>query len=356
MDATRLTVFGNSELAIVLGSKAAAGGASVLFYHPDPEQVSRFTESDPILSAYPDFRLPDNVEATVDLERACRYADCLILALPGFEIRDTIELAGDFLGGHQCVVHTARGLDFRDERLIRISEIIDESCSVKKIGALTGPTLPGEWLAGDPGSMVIASPFEEVTDGARRMFSSPSFQIFFNPDMAGVELGAALTESFSITLGIVRALGFGAGATALVATRAITEMGRLGAAIGAKRATFAGLSGLGGLFVAGSREKSPGFMMGRELVEGSILPKDKLEFEGVHTLKSAAPFGKSLKLRLPILYTTHEIVTGAINPGDAIRRLASIEVGNEIDQALEETLLMLPTAVNAPIGGKGKGW
>ena len=230
---------------------------------------------------------------------------------------------------------------------------------MKTIGVLAGPLLEGELVGKQPAALVVASAFRRVARMAKRVFTSNRFQVFESSDMVGVELGAALAEAYSISCGIADGLGFGAGTIALLVTRSLAEMARLGAVLGARTDTFSGLSGLGDLVACARGRGCPGFRLGVTIGAGLTLDQAMEAIhepvEGVHTLRALAPFARRRNVPMPILVRVSDVLGGRLSPLEAATKLITTEAGEDIDVTMDLSGMALPLPERAPRGGAGKG-
>jgi len=155
--------------------------------------------------------------------------------------------------------------------LSTISTILREETPVRRIGALGGPVLTDELLAGAPCVMVVASRFPEVIKVVRRALGAPSLRVYASDDLVGLEWASALTSILAVAVGFARQLGFGAGVLAAFVTRAVHEGARIAMVAGAEERTFLGLGGFGDLLAATNEEARPEIRLGEALARGTPL-------------------------------------------------------------------------------------
>lgn len=151
------------------------------------------------------------------------------------------------------------------------------------------------------------------------------FRVYTNPDRIGVELGGALKNIIALAAGISEGLGFGDNTKAALLTRGIVEMARLGEALGASPHTFAGLSGVGDLFVTGSSRHSRNYWAGREIGQGrspeEVLKSTPMVVEGVPTSKAAYLLSKKLGVEMPITEKVYQVLFEGVDPRQGVQEL-----------------------------------
>ena len=182
-----------------------------------------------------EFTLPDSVETTADLPEAVVGADMVLLAVPSQGMRAVCEQIAGCIGGLQGVVSAAKGLEHESGR--RPCEIVEECLgegSARRIAALSGPNLAAEVAAGIATATVAACPNPQFAHTVQATLSTPSFRVYTNPDIVGVELGGALKNIIAIGAGVSDGLGFGDNTKAALITRGLAEITRLGVALGAR--------------------------------------------------------------------------------------------------------------------------
>ena len=191
---------------------------------------------------------PDSLTCTHDYRDPLAGADMLALAVPSSSFRENVRRICDSIKGSPIVLSASKGLEMNTGKPLSyvLSEELPEGLA-GRIAVLSGPNLAKEIISGMPASTVIASADERVAAQAQAMFMSPSFRVYVNDDIIGVELGGALKNIIALGAGICDGLGAGDNSKAAFMTRGLAEITRLGTAAGANPATFAGLAGVGDL-------------------------------------------------------------------------------------------------------------
>jgi glycerol-3-phosphate dehydrogenase (NAD(P)+) len=285
----------------------------------DPE-VARAVRDDHENPAYlPGFGLDPALSATSDLEAAVCGADLIVLGVPTSGFRRVLQDASPFMRPWIPVVSLSKGLE-RGSHL-RMTEIIKEVVPGHPVAALTGPNIASEILSGKAAAAVIATEDLEVASAIQAVFTRGVFRVYVNDDVIGCELGGALKNVIAIAAGIGEGLGVGDNTRAAVMSRGLAELIRLGEAMGAKPATFAGLAGMGDLIATcvspHSRNRAVGEQLGKGRKLADILDEMHMVAEGVNTANVALELAERHDLELPICGMIDRVVKGEMEPVDS---------------------------------------
>jgi glycerol-3-phosphate dehydrogenase (NAD(P)+) len=282
--------------------------------------VARAVQEDHENSAYlPGFGLDPALSATSDLEAAVCGADLIVLGVPTSGFRRVLQDASPFMRPWIPVVSLSKGLE-RGSNL-RMTEIIKEVVPGHPVAALTGPNIASEILSGKAAAAVIATEDLEVASAIQAVFTRGVFRVYVNDDVIGCELGGALKNVIAIAAGIGEGLGVGDNTRAAVMSRGLAELIRLGEAMGAKPATFAGLAGMGDLIATcvspHSRNRAVGEQLGKGRKLADILDEMHMVAEGVNTATVALELAERHGLDLPICRMIDRVVKGEMEPVDS---------------------------------------
>jgi glycerol-3-phosphate dehydrogenase (NAD(P)+) len=195
-----------------------------------------------------------------------------------------------------------------------------------RIGAISGPSFAKEVARGDPTAITVASSDSELAEVVQREFSEPSFRVYTNDDVAGVELGGALKNVVAIAAGICDGLGLGHNSVAALITRGLTEITRLAVACGARADTMAGLAGIGDLVLTCTGGLSRNRTVGVELGKGRkladiIAGMHGMVAEGVLTTNAAVGLARKFRVEMPITEQIYDILNNGKSPRNAIHEL-----------------------------------
>jgi glycerol-3-phosphate dehydrogenase (NAD(P)+) len=275
--------------------------------------------------------LPHSLVATADLGDAMRQADIVLVAVPAQVFRGVLELARDSIRPWIPVVSLTKGLELTTTK--RMTEIVEELLPGHPVGALTGPNLAREVVAGLMAASVIAMKDEYAAKTLQRLLTTGAFRVYRNDDVIGCELGGSLKNLIAIATGIFDGLGAGDNARAGLITRGLSEITRLGVAMGGKAETFAGLAGVGDLVATCTSPQSRNRHVGVELAKGrhidEIVAEMSMVAEGVKTAPAARALAEAHRLELPILREVCQIVQGHRSARRAFSDLQRLSAGQE---------------------------
>jgi len=285
------------------------------------------------------YELHPNLTATGDLESAVRQADLLVMGIPSHSYRDTLSKAAPFVRPWVPVLSLTKGLE-QGTRL-RMSQVTNEVLPGHPAGALTGPNLAKEILAGGAAASVVAMADDVVAEALQRIFSTSSFRVYVNDDVAGCEFGGALKNVIALASGMADGLGTGDNTRAAVITRGLAEISRLGEALGGRAETFAGLTGMGDLIATCISPQSRNRYFGEQLGKGHTVAEIAAEMdqvaEGVKTVPVVCTLADEAGVVMPIASEINLVVRGQQSAQDAYRGLLGRSVRHESDVAAERT-------------------
>lgn len=280
----------------------------------------------------PGIALVDTLRATADLSAAVDAADILIMAVPSHGFRAVLTELAPQLRPWTPIVSLVKGLEQLTDR--RMTQIIGEVLPGHPAGVLAGPNIAREVADGYAAAAVIAMPDQHLAAQLRDLFRTSRFRIYSTSDVVGVEIAGALKNIFAIAVGMGDGIGSGENTRAMVMTRALREMTKLGTAAGGQLETFFGLAGLGDLTVTctspNSRNRHVGEHLGRGEPIQNILAGMTQVAEGVKSasvvMKLAAGFG----VDMPIAREVDGVVNHGRSVEDAYRGLLAIPPGHEV--------------------------
>jgi len=280
----------------------------------------------------PDFTLPEGLEATSDLAGGVAGTPVILMAVPSRSFRAVARQLGDHVEGDQIVVHTTKG--FEIETFQRMSQLLREETCTLKVGALSGPNLAVELMKGHPAGATVASNYQEVLDRAQDLFRGGRMRVYGSRDVVGTEMAGAFKNIIALAAGISDGMGFGDNTKALLLTRGLSEMARIGVSMGGDVFTFSGLAGFGDLMATCASPLSRNHQVGSRLARGEtleqILESMTQVAEGVPTTEAVHRHAVSRGLDLPIVRAVHGILFEGWKVEDALTRLMAIPVGDEL--------------------------
>ena len=263
------------------------------------------------------------LEATAFLEDAVSRADLVMMAVPSHSFRAVLEQAAPHVRPFVPIVSLTKGLEGGTG--LRMTEIVDELMPGHPAGALTGPCIAREVHDGCAGAAVIAFGDDRVAEEVRGLCSIPPLRVYKSRDVVGCEIAGAVTSVLAIAAGLADGSGAGDSARAVVVTEGLTELTRLGTAVGGDPKTFAGIAGVGDLIATCFDPLGPDRRVGEQLARGrglgQIIGELERVAEGIAGAGALLGLAAAHGLWMPIASEVHAVISGASDAADAFRRL-----------------------------------
>ena len=298
-------------------------GHQVTIWSALKEEVTLLIEKRENAEKLPGVVLDEEIGITADLEAAVSGKDILVLAVPSPFVRSTAANMKNDVADHQIIVNVAKGIE--ESTLMTLSQVIEDEIPQADVAVLSGPSHAEEVGRGIPTTIVVGAHFRKTAEYVQNAFMSPVFRVYTSPDVLGIELGAALKNVVALAAGIADGLGYGDNTKAALITRGISEIARLGTAMGGKAETFGGLSGIGDLIVTcasmHSRNRRAGILIGKGYTMEQAMKEVKMVVEGVYSAKAAMALAEKYGVDLPIIEQVNMVLFGGKAPGDAVNDL-----------------------------------
>jgi glycerol-3-phosphate dehydrogenase (NAD(P)+) len=277
----------------------------------------------------PGTAIPGEMMVTGDLNEAAG-ADALLLVVPAQVLHGFADRLRPLLKPGQPVVICAKGIEQGSGKLV--TEVAAEALPDAPLAILSGPSFARDVAKGLPSAVTIAAK-GELAAKLQAALSGPTFRPYASDDLTGVALGGAAKNVYAIACGVVEGMGLGENARAALLARSFAELARLGEALGARRETLMGLSGLGDLVLTATSRSSRNFSFGVELGQGKTVtelnaPGHPLA-EGVATAPALVARAKAVDVELPIAEAMADLLSGALPLGEALMRLMSRPLTSE---------------------------
>jgi len=309
----KIGVIGAGSWGTTLADLLAKNGHDVTLWAYEPELVREMAESGSNSLFLPDIRLSPRLRFTNSLREAAADKALLLFVVPSQVVRGVISSVLPFLAPEAVIVSATKGIEL--ETLMLVSQIYAELLPpelYRNFAVLSGPSFAREVAQEMPTAVVAAAAETTVARHVQNTFTTGYFRVYTNTDATGVELGGAIKNVIAIAAGISDGLGFGHNTRAALITRGLAEMTRLGLAMGAQTATFAGLAGMGDLVLTCtgdlSRNRSVGMKLGRGMGLTEILAEMRMVAEGVKTTESARDLARRLGVDMPITEKVYQIL------------------------------------------------
>jgi len=322
--AVTAAVVGAGSWGTALASLLARAGHRVTMWSFE-EEVARSVNEHRLNPYLDGVVLPEALTATTDLPKAVAGAELVVSVSPSQVVGTVMKQAAPHLGPDAVLVSASKGIEM--ETLRRMDEVLADvaPAAIDRFCVLSGPSFAAEVARDGPTAVVVASHSREAAERVQSAFQTPSFRVYTNRDVVGVELGGALKNVVALAAGAVAGLGFGHNTLAAVITRGLAEMTRLGLALGAERATFSGLAGMGDLVLTCtgqlSRNRTVGFRLGRGESLQDILADMTAVAEGVKTSEAVHALARRHRVEMPIAEQVYSIVHEGASAEEAVRTL-----------------------------------
>lgn len=329
----KIAVIGGGSWGTAIAENLTKNNFNVYLYAKRAEQVNEMIKTGRNKDYFPDYKLSDFIIPTNDLKEAVSNKDIVFISVPTSATREVSKKVKKYISKDAIVVSTAKGID--EDSFLTNSEIISEELD-NTITVLSGPTHAEEVILDKPTAAVVASKDMESAKVVQEAMSNIRFRAYTNPDIVGVELGGAIKNIIALASGIVAGLGYGDNSIAALITRGLAEISRFGVELGANKATFSGLSGLGDLVVTCTSEHSRNRSFGYKIGQGLSIDEAEREVgqvvEGIKTTRSVilAKKGGKVKTEMPITEEIYEVLFEDKDPLKAVDDLMNREIKTEI--------------------------
>jgi len=328
MSFDRLAVVGGGAWGTALAQVAARNGP-VLLWALEPEVVEAVNSRRENPLYLPGRPLDPAIRATGALDELAG-CDAWLMVTPAQHMRKVLEAAPNAC---KPLVLCSKGIEEKSGRLLH--EVAREVCPSSPVAALSGPTFAHEVAAGLPTAVTLACEDRTLGEELRSRVNVPHFRTYFTDDLVGAEVGGAVKNVLAIACGVVEGRGLGQNARAAVIARGFAEMTRFGIAMGGRRETLAGLSGLGDLVLTCSSTSSRNFSLGKAIGEGrdvaELMTDRRTVAEGAHTAPVLHRIAVERGIDMPIVAAVVELLEGKVAVGELVETMLSRPPGDEED-------------------------
>ena len=324
---TRVAVMGGGSWGTAIAQVLADAGSDVTIWARDPLLVDAINGRHENPMYHPSVILPRSITAVRDPQAALKRADVVVLAIPVQMVRASLEEWGEHIPSRTLVVNLAKGIE--DGTDLRVSQVIHRVTGIEheRIAALSGPNLAGEIILREPAATTIACSDEGNAKRLQTICSSKYFRAFYTTDIIGVELAGATKNVIALASGIVAGLELGENAQAAIATRGLSEMTKLGTAMGADPITFLGLAGVGDLVATCasplSRNRTFGVHLGKGRSVEDVMSTSRLTCEAVKSCKPIVALAQANDVEMPISELVTQVVHNGLPARELVRRFMS---------------------------------
>ncbi len=318
------TVLGAGSWGTALAILLARNGIRVRLWGHLPEEVRQLAREGENSTFLPGIPFPPGLTPTVDLADAVRDVDEILIAVPSHAFAAVLKSVEPLLAERTGVCWATKGLDPASGQLLH--EVAEEILGPQRPTAvISGPSFAKEVAAGLPTAVTVASTSHDYAKRIAGYFHSDCFRAYTSSDVIGLEIGSAAKNVMAIGAGISDGLAFGANARAALITRGLSEIMRLGLALGGKMETFIGLGGMGDLVLTCTDNQSRNRRMGLALARGLSIEQAKQEIgqevEGVMATREIYKRARALGVEMPITEQIERVLYEGLDPRTAVQAL-----------------------------------
>lgn len=318
-----IIILGSGGFGMSLAVMLHKMGHDVTVWSAFEEEIKTIRRDGEHRAKLPGVKIPKEIELVSDISKTAGK-DVVLLGIPSPFVRDVAKKAAPYIGRDTIIVNTSKGLENQSLKLI--SDVIGEEIPGAPLVILSGPSHAEEVALGIPTTVVAASENMEAAAYIQEIMSSNVFRIYINNDVVGCELGGALKNIIALCAGICDGLKYGDNTKAALMTRGLSEIARLGIAMGANYATFAGLTGIGDLIVTctsmHSRNRRAGILIGQ-----GVKPEEAVKLvgtvEGYNCCQVALALAKKMGVTMPITEQLSKVLFEGENVKDSLGKLMS---------------------------------
>ncbi|MBE6845617.1 MAG: NAD(P)-dependent glycerol-3-phosphate dehydrogenase [Ruminococcus sp.] len=319
----QITILGSGGFGMSLAVMLFRLGHTVTVWSAFEEELQTIRKDGEHRAKLPGIKIPAEIKLDSDIS-CVAGSDVVLLGIPSPFVRDVCKKASPYITKEMTIVNTSKGLENQSLKLI--SDVIGEEIPQAPLVILSGPSHAEEVALGIPTTVVAASENTEAAAYIQEIMSSSVFRIYINNDVVGCELGGALKNIIALCAGICDGLKYGDNTKAALMTRGLSEIARLGIAMGASYATFAGLTGIGDLIVTctsmHSRNRRAGMLIGQ-----GVKPEEAVKLvgtvEGYNCCTVALALAEKMNVSMPITEQLNKVLFEGENVKEALVKLMS---------------------------------
>lgn len=328
---SKVSFLGAGSWGTALAVMLAKNGHQVTLWSKVQAEVDMLAEHREHLHRLPGVKLPSSIVITGNLKQACEGFDLIVFSVASPFVRSTAKEAAAFIPKGQRIVNVAKGIE--EESLLMLCDIIEEEIPGTDVAILSGPSHAEEVSVGMPTTVVVGAKTKESACFIQEIFMNNRFRVYTSPDVVGIELGGSIKNVIALAAGISVGLGCGDNTMAALITRGITEITRLGVAMGGNPETFAGLSGIGDLIVTctseHSRNHNAGVLIGQGYTMEAAMDEVKQVVEGVYSARAVKLLAEKHQVSMPIVESINAVLFEGLSANEAMANLLTRDRCNE---------------------------
>lgn len=322
----KVTVLGAGAWGTTMAQVLADCGNEVLLWGRNPELVHEINTLHTNRKYLGEHVLPSQLKATDQISEAFSHSSIVVLAIPAQNLRDALIEWKSLIPSDALIVSTLKGIELTT--YLRMTEVIVEVLGTNNYSIITGPNLADELILRQPAGAVAAAPTNEIATKVQALFSTPYYRVYTSTDVVGCELAGAIKSIIALAVGMSIGMGFGENTQAMLITRGLNEVARIGAAHGADPLSAAGLAGMGDLVAscgsALSRNRTFGEVLGRTGSMNDARARVAKTVEGVASSSAVVELAHRVGVEVPVIEAVADVVAETITPKQALERLMAI--------------------------------
>ena len=323
---SKVTVLGAGAWGTTMAQVLADCGNDVLLWGRSTELVHEINSSHTNKKYLGEHVLPSQLRATEQITEAFSHSSIIVLAIPAQNLRDALTEWKSLFAPNALVISTIKGIELSSE--LRMTEVITEVLEQRNFAIITGPNLADELILRQPAGAVAAAPSLDIATQVQGLFTTPYYRVYTSTDVVGCELAGAIKSIIALAVGMSIGMGLGENTQAMLITRGLNEVARIGAAHGADPLSAAGLAGMGDLVAscgsALSRNRTFGEVLGRTGSMKDARSHMAKTVEGVASSSAVIEIAHRVGVEVPVIEAVADVVAGTITPKQALERLMEI--------------------------------
>jgi glycerol-3-phosphate dehydrogenase (NAD(P)+) len=322
----KVTVLGAGAWGTTMAQVLADCGNDVLLWGRSSQLVEEINDSHTNKKYLGEHVLPSQLKATEDIAQAFAHSSIIVLAIPAQSLRAALIEWKPLFTTDVLIISTLKGIELTSD--FRMTEVIVDVLGTKNYAIITGPNLADELILRQPAGAVAAAPTLEIATKVQELFATPYYRVYTSTDVVGCELAGAIKSIIALAVGMSIGMGFGENTQAMLITRGLNEVARIGAAHGADPLSAAGLAGMGDLVAscgsALSRNRTFGEVLGRTGSMNEARTHVSKTVEGVASSSAVIEIAHRVGVEVPVIEAVADVVAGTITPTQALERLMAI--------------------------------
>lgn len=323
---SKVVVLGAGQWGTTMAQVLCDAGNHVLLWGRSQEIVDEINQNHTNSKYLDDNLLPLGLKATTSLTEAFEYSNIYVLAVPAQTLRENLITWKDLVSPNALYISTLKGIEL--STMSRMTEIVHDVMQTDNIAIVTGPNLAYELVLRQPAGAVAAATTLARAEKVQQLFTTPYYRVYTSVDVLGCELAGAIKSVIALAVGMSIGMGFGENTQAMLITRGLNEVARLGAAHNADPLSAAGLAGMGDLVASCgssfSRNRTFGEVLGKSGSMEIARTQVAKTVEGVASSSAVLELAHRVGIEVPVIEAVADVVSGSLTPEQAIDRLMEI--------------------------------